>query len=225
MKIYTYYENINFNSQEELINLWKFSWKKQGYEPIVLTKSDAEKHKYYETFVSKLKKIHYQITGENLKPYGLSCYLRWLAYASQEDETFYVSDYDVININYPIRKPINKIHFMDGSCPCFASGTPLQFENLCKIFVNLSFNKKELIKKIFNSSEKLFSTHYHDQEFFYHSKNFLPKKLVFSDYRNFWFHPYLPNKDMEKYRVIHFCHNTCKTDKNRIELIKKYLNI
>ena len=31
---------------------------------------------------------------------------------------------------------------MDGSCPCFASGTPLQFENLCKIFVNLSFNKK-----------------------------------------------------------------------------------
>jgi len=219
MKIYTYYEDLSFDSQEELIDLWKFSWKKQGYEPIVLTRSDAEKHKYYEKFISSLKEIGKYIIGKELEPYALSCHLRWLAYATQNDEKFYVSDYDVININYPIKEPIENLHLMDRYCPCFASGKPSQFLDLCKVIVNLSLKKKKLIKNNFNG------IHYHDQDFFYHSKDFLPKRLVVADHRNLWFHPYLPDKDMEKYRVIHFCHNTCKTEKNRIKLIKKYLNI
>ena len=33
MKIYTYYQNINHPSQNELIDLWKISWSRKGYEP------------------------------------------------------------------------------------------------------------------------------------------------------------------------------------------------
>ena len=38
----------------------------------------------------------------------MSCWHRWLAYAAQAEEKFYVSDYDAININFPITKPSDK---------------------------------------------------------------------------------------------------------------------
>ena len=47
MKIYTYYQNINHSKQSELIDLWKISWSRHGYEPIVLTLDNAKKHSYF----------------------------------------------------------------------------------------------------------------------------------------------------------------------------------
>ena len=49
MKIYTYYQGVNFAEQNELINLWKISWSRHGYDPIVLNLKDAKKHPYFET--------------------------------------------------------------------------------------------------------------------------------------------------------------------------------
>ena len=100
MKIYTYYQNINHSSQKELIDLWKISWSRHGYEPIVLNLEDAKKHSYFETLNSEMRRIFNEITGRTIIDYGMSCWLRWLAYAIQEDEKFYVSDYDAININF-----------------------------------------------------------------------------------------------------------------------------
>ena len=96
----------------------------------------------------------------------MSCWFRWLAYATQAEEKFYVSDYDAININFPITKPNDTIHLMDNDCPFLASGTPKQFENLCKAFVNVSNERIEILKQQ--------AGHYHDQEFFQY--NLMPQQ-------------------------------------------------
>jgi hypothetical protein len=165
MKIYTYYQNINHSSQNKLIELWKISWSRQGYEPIVLNLQDAKRHPYFDTLNTEMRKIFKEITNKKIGEYGMSCWFRWLAYATQEDEKFYVSDYDAINVNFPITEPNDQLHLMDNDCPFFASGTPIQFENLCKAFVEVSNERIDILKQQAN--------HYHDQEFFMY--NFIPK--------------------------------------------------
>lgn len=165
MKIYTYYQNINHFKQNELIDLWKISWSRQGYKPIVLNLEDAKKHPYFETLNSEMRRIFNEITGRVICDYGMSCWVRWLAYATQPNEKFYVSDYDAINLNFPTTEPRNKLHLMDFACPFLASGTPTQFEKLCKAFVEVSNERMEVLKQQAN--------HYHDQEFF--QFNFMPQ--------------------------------------------------
>ena len=164
MKIYTYYQNINHSKQNELIDLWKISWSRHGYKPIVLTLKDAKKHSYFQTLNTEMRRIYNKITDKQINDYGMSCWFRWLAYATQADEKFYVSDYDAINVNFPITEPNNKLHLMDFACPFLASGTPKQFENLCKAFVEVSNQRIDILKQK--------TDHYHDQEFFQY--NFMP---------------------------------------------------
>jgi hypothetical protein len=166
MKIYTYYQNINHSSQNELIDLWKISWSNHGYEPIVLNLEDAKKHSYFETLNTEMRRIFKKITNKEICDYGMSCWFRWLAYATQENEKFYVSDYDAINANFPITEPSNQLHLMDNACPFLASGTPKQFENLCKAFVEVSNQRIDILKQQ--------ADHYHDQEFFQY--NFMPQQ-------------------------------------------------
>lgn len=165
MKIYTYYQDINFSAQQELIDLWKISWSRQGYEPIVLNLEDAKKHPYFETLNSEMRRIFKEITSKEINNYGMSCWFRWLAYATQEEKNFYVSDYDAINVNFQLKDPSSKLHFMDQCVPFLASGKPSQFETLCRAFVEVSNERVEILKEQAN--------HYHDQEFLKY--NFTPK--------------------------------------------------
>lgn len=161
MKIYTYYEDINYPLQETMLQLWQTSWQKSGFETIILTKKNAQNHNFYELFIQLIKKLHYEIMGQVISPYGLSCYVRWLAYATQPTGTFYVSDYDCINNGLGAEKLSDKLHFMDADCPCFASGTPSQFEKLCFDFIAISLERLEELKALKDQS-----ICYHDQEFF-----------------------------------------------------------
>ena len=163
MKVYTYYEDIKFKHQERLINLWKNSWEKQGFEAIVLSKEDAKKNSFYEKFINEINKIYQQITNKPLSKYGLSCWLRWLAYATQPDEKFYVCDYDVINHNFKPQEPHNDLHFMEGDCPCIASGTSKQFDDLSHMFIDVTTKNIELFTEMYS---QLKFVNFHDQEFF-----------------------------------------------------------
>jgi len=246
MKIYTYYQDIDFSAQQELIDVWKISWSRQGYEPIVLNLHDAKKHPYFETLNSEMRRIFREIANKEIVEYGMSCWFRWLAYATQTEEKFYVSDYDAINVNFPITEPNDKLHLMDDACPFLASGTPKQFENLCKAFVEVSNERIEILKQQVN--------HYHDQEFFEY--NFMPQNndsaedlrnqhnILMTRNRS---HEggigayYLPNDEENPspttYGVYHVSHSNCKEyvistnnmnlskDELRIFLIKDLLRI
>lgn len=170
MKIYTYYNecptpHLKPDHQKDLINLWKDNWSRNGFTPIVLHQQHAESHEFFETFDSELKNLHKIITGKELKTYGMSCYHRWLAYATRTEEHFYVSDYDVLNVNLKHSKIKPGVHFYDGYCPSFASGAPHEFLSLCKSIIEVSHARIDYLKHN--------TDHYHDQEVFFY--NFCPK--------------------------------------------------
>jgi hypothetical protein len=165
MKIYTYYESLEFidhATQKEMIELWRHSWERQGFEAFVLGREDVEGHPYYQEFHDELHDIQEKITGVSLKAYVLSCYLRWLAYAGQPDEKFYVSDYDVINLRFKPAEPIDGLHFMSGICPCFATGRPNDYLNFCKYLIKTSRRNIEIEKEKLDKSGEPW---YQDQSF------------------------------------------------------------
>jgi len=242
MKIYTYYENINFNEQNELLELWKASWKSKGFEPIVLGIEDAKKSEDYDSFCKKMKLIYKKVTQKELKPYGLSCFVRWLAYSTVEDKEsrFLVSDYDVINSGkWKTWHPItNKLHFYDADCPCLASGTPKEFKELCNAFFEVTMKRIGILKKK--------ADHYHDQEFFTYNcmeqnnseveELWIKYNMFFSRRRCEDVAPFGTNCD-EKVRAFHISHHNTHVikdmypekyknladDKVRIEIVKEIL--
>lgn len=175
MKIYTYYQDIGHPHQNKLVNAWSLSWSHNGYTPVILNINDAKKHPFFKTLDKEMRRIFTEITDRTLGDYGMSCWHRWLAYATQEEKKCYVSDYDVINTRFPVTEPDDKLHLMDDACPCLASGRPSQFESLCHAFVDVSNTRMETLKQIAN--------HYHDQEFFMY--NFLKNNNPdWEEYRN-----------------------------------------
>ena len=235
MKIYTYYEDINFNFQDKMIDLWKKSWEQHGFEAVVLTLKDAKKNPYYEEFVTNLKYLNTEIAGKDIGPYELSCHVRWLAYSIQEDmDAFLVSDYDVINKNFKttdINESSGKISFLDEYCPCFAYGTPKQYLEFCKDIISLSHEHKESLKEQYTAKK---SVCYHDQEFLVlnHTRldyNFLPS----GKYVRFYEHKNEQMKDLNLFHVAHRSVNEAKinfpelqsihSEQLRIDFIKQIL--
>ena len=166
MKIYTYYENINFKQQDELVKLWEQGWARNGFDPVVLSLDDAKKSPYYGEFADQIHSVVSEVTGKPLSRYGMSCYLRWLAYSTQADtDSFLVSDYDVMNRRFaPVQliEPMDKIAFMDRWCPCLAYGTKEQFLAFCKEIIACT---KEHIEEIKASYVAQKDRCYHDQNF------------------------------------------------------------
>lgn len=161
VKIFCYYDETHHSQQQELIDLWALSWSAKGYEPIVYSRTEASRHPKYNEYVDKLSRLHEYITGKPLKPYGLCCYLRWLAYSRHpKNELFFVSDYDVINIDFSSKVDYNQLHLMDGFCPSFASGRPEFFDKFSSNILKYTEEYKDYIKY---KHPNMF--HYHDQEF------------------------------------------------------------
>lgn len=235
MKIYTYYEDINFKNQNELIYLWKKSWEQKGFEAVVLTEKDAQASNFYNEFVEKISKLHQEISKKPISRYGLSCWLRWLAYSTQPEEKFFVSDYDVINHNFNPVEPENTFHLMDDCCPCFASGTPSQFFELCKKFIYASEDNKELFIEEYKNCNFV---HFHDQNFFMmYFYNGNKRRLVDEDIKLTRDRDFIscPQHDIfwEK-PLVHYSHRGCGlfceknnikfNDIQRCNMIKHYIN-
>lgn len=229
MKIYTYYEDINFKEQKDMLLLWHESWERKGFEPIVLGLQDAKKSPRYSDFCQKMQFIFKKITGKDLGRYGLSCFVRWLAYSTVEnkEERFFVSDYDVVNSGkWETHHPVtNKLHLYDSACPCFASGNPQEFGQLCDGFFDVSMQRIDFLQKHAN--------HYHDQEFFMY--NFTPHQnpdslklwikynVHMSRNRQTDVSPYHPNQDQKNVRAFHISHhNTDIVSKSNLEHYQGY---
>jgi hypothetical protein len=225
MKIYTYYEDINFEQQKKMLELWEKSWKQAGFEPVILSLSNAKSHPFYEEFVYKITDIHLKIKQEALSNYGIACFVRWLAYATQSNNEYvYVSDYDCVNNGLePIIKT-DKLHLMDGACPCFVSGTAQQFENLCHLFIDIT---TERIHKIIQSDKCVW---YHDQDFFINnmleqnnptSKQILETNniLITRDRIN-GVGPFQSDKE-NTVKVLHISHHNASELKKTIEVFKQ----
>lgn len=205
MKIFCFYEpDPIFSHQESIIEYWKFSWENFGFEPIVLNKTHAKQHPLFNFFEKKISALHYIIKDKtHITTYGMNCYIRWLAYATQSEDFFLVSDYDVINLGMLPRDIEKKFHFMAGHCPCLVSGKNTDFNLISNMFISESGNR---LKDIINNDYVKNAPHYHDQEFFVSSFNedFLKKYDIFltNELDIEQTHPYLP-----KNKLVHVSHS------------------
>lgn len=220
MKIFTFYENIKFQNQDEILHFWKKSWKQRGFETTILTVKDAKKSSYYEEFVTNIKQTYIDITGREISSYGLSCYVRWLAYSTQNEQgSFLVSDYDVINKNFKateINEQTDVLSFMDRYCPCLAYGSPDQFLAFCKNIISISSEYKETLRKKYQAKSLVF---YHDQDFLAlnHERmtyNICPARKYVALYK-------LNNPEMEKFNLFHVAHRSVSEAKMNFSELKE----
>lgn len=104
----TYYRHVpglwSDESQWALIDVWKRSWQKAGWEPVVMQEHHIAEHPRYKFFVDhfRAKPTEYPID------YTSSCFLRWFAayvLGSRDGAPLLLSDYDVINYGMEPRDP------------------------------------------------------------------------------------------------------------------------
>lgn len=80
--------------QRELLRYWEASWRKHGWEPVVLTPREARANPLF----SKLDQIVKTYPTRNPRAYEEACYHRWLAL--QHAGGGWMTDYDVMNYGF-----------------------------------------------------------------------------------------------------------------------------
>lgn len=133
MKVFCYHEPIQgFKQEEEIIDLWRESWAKHGWEPVVNSASDALKYPGYDRFLEAVWK-HPTV---NPKQYELACYRRWAAMAACAGEGALMTDYDVMNFGfrpeYAIVNP-DKLTFYERGVPSAVLGNSESFTRACNV--------------------------------------------------------------------------------------------
>ena len=203
MKIYTYYEDVNFSKQNELIELWKLSWSRQGFEPIVLNRDDAKKFKHYNRYYDFIQEVHQKSKGLPLPDinYHMAAQLEIAAFATIEEPSFF-SDYDIINVGFKTFNVESKVSWRDKACTCFASGDSLGWYN----YINFLFENKNKIIEYCNSIKG--RNFFHDQDFLIPIYDLGIKNGVFNGHRNqftckSWFPNNPANKQITLYHVSH----------------------
>lgn len=137
MKVFTYYspvQQMGVSEQSALLAIWKRAWQRAGWEPVVLSARDAEKHPRYK----HAELIFSGFPSVNPKNYEMACWLRWVAMARHGGV---MVDYDVVPYGFaPDDIPLNDGHLVsiladNNPCPCAVHGTRQQFENTVEIFL------------------------------------------------------------------------------------------
>lgn len=164
MKIYTYYEDIGFHSQLELIELWRQSWSNNGFEPIVLTREDAKKSDLYQEYYDFVQRVHEKSVGIELNDnsYWMAAQLEIVAWHTIQQSSF-VSDYDIINKNWKFFGGLpSKVHWRDHCCPCFASGDGSGWKKYIAFLLN---KEDKIIEWCISENKRTGRLEFGDQDF------------------------------------------------------------
>jgi hypothetical protein len=217
MRIYTYYEDINFKFQNQLIELWQRSWHKQGFTPIILHREDAKKSPLYQEYYDFVQSVHESSVGQTLteKEYCLAAQLEIVAFHTIKTPA-YISDYDMINNGFEIGEQLESmVHWRNDACSCFASGDTLGWYKYIKFLMQ---NKRCIVdwcKKTHQNSSRIY---FHDQDFLVAIRQKGMDENIYKMYRDLnvsgaGYDPY--GKNICK--VIHISHN------NIYEIKQKYV--
>ena len=139
----TYYVDVpglwSRESQHKLIDVWRRSWQKSGWDTVVLTEADVASHPRYAFF-----KEHFDAKpSEYGIPYTTACFMRYLAashYGSLRGLGILLLDYDVISYGFEPQeiRPNEMTIFCDEppvSVFCGAiMGKPHHFLDMAELF-------------------------------------------------------------------------------------------
>ena len=135
--VFAYHEDFDGNltaDHQLMIDHWRRSWAKQGWNPVVLGVEDAKRNPMFREFDEKCQKL----PTVNPIEYELACYRRWMAVAAAGGG--FMSDYDVINYGFKPRQPESNlvIYESDTHCnsvvPSVVGGTAYGFLQACMAF-------------------------------------------------------------------------------------------
>lgn len=110
-KVICYYQKIGGDKfsleSEQLIELWRKSWRNNGWEPIVLDEGYAKRHPdYHLVYLNNINSPFYSNINKEMWKYHRCCYMRLLAYCNYviKNGTTLCADYDVINYSFSYEK-------------------------------------------------------------------------------------------------------------------------
>lgn len=147
MRVVTYLRDVAGLEDPDLVALWKDSWSRAGWRPVILGPTDAEKsplfgrvHEHREFFTSHTV---------NPPDYQLACIERWCAASMRVPGDFpvFMADWDVINYgfspaealrDYGSCRPTPVLYTPGpglGVCPAAAVMSPRQFGVFAAWFV------------------------------------------------------------------------------------------
>ena len=134
--VYTYFEDQGMGD-EPALEVWRDVWAKAGWDPVVLSQKDAERHPRYDEMVRRFS----EYPTVNVPGYELACYLRYLAMAVVGGG--FMTDYDVINVNVPPPPTCDWLP-NDGAftthekfVPSVATGTAAEFDRVVNEFYDV----------------------------------------------------------------------------------------
>jgi hypothetical protein len=165
MRIYTYYaplQTIKPADEMALIELWKWNWKRNGFDPVVLGVYEAQRSPIYKAFRDAILKF----PTPNPAGYDEACWLRWLAYAGLGDDMVLASDYDCMGYGFePFGTDTARINMFAGWVPCFVMARPEIIFEMCNMMMSSTPDKWDE-----------FQGHqiYEDQHWFCHAMKELP---------------------------------------------------
>lgn len=138
--VFTYFMPVpglcSEESQHKLIDVWRRSWRKAGWNPVVLDESTPRRHPRYDFYKSR----YWALPTEYGHDYCGACFFRWLAMAVVGGGM--LTDYDVINYGFESRDPDRRemIVYCDEPPPTIfmgaVLGTAQQFEKMAQIFAD-----------------------------------------------------------------------------------------
>lgn len=186
MKIYTYHSpvpQLSIKDETRLLLLWKDSWARFGYEPVVLNEFIAQRNKLFPVLDDHIRRNLPSINPAN---YDRACYMRWLAML--EVNGGLMSDYDVIpyvSWQPNFAHPPKKLATFQGHVPSLVYGNKIAFLNVVNAFLHYKLGPED----IENGKPHISDMH------------ILVRSVEFSDYRiveNFG------EKDWQEAKIVHY---------------------
>ena len=154
MNVISYFNLIpdsKFSSEsEELIDIWKKSWQKHGWNTILLNESHAKRNPLFNKLdLDNPDANFYKTINPSMWTYHRSCYCRLLAYCQyvRENGATLYADYDVINYGFPadiLKSTPENSYFCYSRCMVYLGKKGAdQIESAILNFNNNAFQESE----------------------------------------------------------------------------------
>lgn len=192
-------QGIDENEQRQLISLWEYSWRKAGWNPVVLDGRnglDDLEENLSDSFLLK--------PSINPLGYDLACFLRWTDISRNGGG--FMCDYDCMNNGLsPMDVPERlTVYQTNNTCPSLVGGSGEEFLRMAKLFASSDFVTTENGRP-----------HTSDMHMLQNMNGEFDEVDLVSPYGK---------EGWEKAKVIHFANQTMNGKKPRSEWIPKLMS-
>lgn len=188
---------IDQKRERKILNWWKFTWFRAGWNPVVLSINEAKSHPRWEWYSNEINNKPMMNSTE----YESACFHRWMAVAAIGGGI--QSDYDCMNNGLRSEHLTDEIK--DGSLtiyepahvPSLVSGSKEEFDRMCELFAGfrVSDYKPEMM------AESMNGTRVSDMFILAnHTDRFKTKKIVWEFHRE---------PGWQSAKAIHFSNWSC----------------